>query len=332
MGVVKVGASITMQNNKQKAVKTEYEQATVSAKLDVLDNWMGKIDGHNYDLAYKIFSQFDAINQQIIAESGIQKTPAAYQVQWDYLQEKLRKDAVLILRALGGVDAFKKLRDEKKHPESAWWWYLDDYLSRQQRKNIKKTGIIFASVMAVLVAIVAAYQFFLAPPPEVRERIRHEFAASRHMENGEFPAALQELDLALALDAQNYQNWTQKGVINLKLGDKTAAEQAFVQAEATAESLEFYYLERAQDELFLRMNEAGLQDAQNAIKANPNSARAYLLVGQAHEQMGKTKEAYAAYESASFLAETQDDVELMATVRVRMGMLMQSFSLSSPQP
>ena len=321
-----------MTTEKLKYLKTDLSQGSISARMDQLDNDLGKLDPRNRELSLKILNLFSIIQQQLDETYPQGSAPTSYQVQWNYLQDCLRKQAGLVMQGLGGVEGLKQIRIKTSPPESAWWWFLDDYLRQQRRKTGKKTAIILASISVVIIALVAAYQIFLAPPPTVRERIRHEFAASRHMENGEFTAALEELDLALMIEPQNYQLLAQKGVINLKLGDNLNAQRAFAAAEDAADSLELYYLERAQNELILGMNDAGSQDAQKAIDANPKSAHAYLLFGQANEQMGNNQAAYAAYEIASSLAEIQEDVELLATVRMRMGMLLQSLSLASPSP
>lgn len=321
-----------MHADKLKYLKTDLNQESISAQFDLLDNDLGKLASRDRDLSLVILNRFDAIQTRLHETYPHGSIPTEYQVQWDYLQDRLRKQAGLVLQALGGGDALKVLRQEHNPPQSAWWWFLDDFLSQQRRTSGKKFARVAGLVAVIIILLVSAYQLFLAPPPEVRARIRHEYAASRHMENGDFQAALQELDLALALEPNHYQLLTQQGVIYLKMGNQVAADQALLKAEAAAESPELYYLERAQNELVLGMNEDGLQDAQNAIEANPQSALAHLLVGQAYEQMGNGQAAYAAYEIASSLADTQADVELLATVRMRMGMLLQSLSLSSPAP
>lgn len=318
--------------DKLKFLQTNYERMTISAQIEQLDNQLGKLDAKNSTFAKDILLQFDSIEKRLNDEYIDKPIPTAYQVQWEYVQTRLKKQAATVLRAIGGVDAIKALRISRKVQEDNWWWQLDRYLVEQQKKNIRKALIILGIITGVIIAIVAAYQIFLAPPPEVKARIKHEYAAERHVENGEYQAALQELDLALGFAPGDYQLLIQKGVVNLKLGNTSEADLSFQEALPNADSPEYYYLEKANDELLVGLNEEGALDAQSAIQANPQSAQGYLYLGQAYEYMGRLTDAYSMYEIASNLADQQGDAQLIATVRMRMGMMMQSMSIPTVQP
>ncbi len=318
--------------DKTKFLKTEYEWVTISAQLEQLENQLGKLDINNSILAKNILLLFDSIQKRLKDEFSEKPLPTTYQVQWDYLQTRLKKQAATLIHAIGGVEALKSIRSQQNWQKENWWWQLDSYLASQRKKNAKKVVLILGIVTTVLLALVAAYQIFLAPPPEVKARIKHEYAADRHIENGEYETALQELDLALGFAPGDYQLLVQKGVVYLKLKNLSEADLAFNEALKNADSPEFYYLEKAQDELVIGLNEEGALDAKNAIQANPQSAQGYLYLGQAYEYLGNLTEAYSMYETASALADQQGDAQLIATIRMRMGMMMQSMSLPTLQP
>ena len=68
-------------------------------------------------------------------------------------------------------------------------------------------------------------------------------------------------------------------------------------------------------------------DIDAALILNPESAEAYMFRGQILEYEGDSYGAIQAYEEASILAEEQENIELITTVRMRLAMLMQSAAI-----
>jgi tetratricopeptide (TPR) repeat protein len=113
----------------------------------------------------------------------------------------------------------------------------------------------------------------------------------------------------------------------LKLGDEDAAQKSFDQALALGIDMERYYIERVYNAMQFGMIDLAQEDINQLLKVNPESAEGYLFRGQILESEGDTIGAIQAYEKASQYAEQQEKIELMTTIRMRLGMLMQSAGL-----
>lgn len=74
-----------------------------------------------------------------------------------------------------------------------------------------------------------------------------------------------------------------------------------------------------------------LSEVDNILAVNPQSAEAYLYRGLVQEVQGQNSEAYKSLEKASILAEDQNKAQLVATIRMRMAMIMQSVAIPTPE-
>ncbi|MGE5223097.1 MAG: tetratricopeptide repeat protein, partial [Omnitrophica WOR_2 bacterium] len=123
-----------------------------------------------------------------------------------------------------------------------------------------------------------------------------------------------------------------KGILQQSLGQKTEADQSFTQAEEVLNSREQFLLARGQRYYLLNQNDAALADAQAVMGINPDSSGAYLLAGEAYENLGKYQEAVNSYQKASSLAEAQNNPSQVAFIRMRLAMLEQQLSAPAVQP
>ncbi|MHB8135771.1 MAG: tetratricopeptide repeat protein [Anaerolineaceae bacterium] len=316
--------------DKLKYLRSDTERNTISNQLDDVENLLGKLDSKNMDLAERILYQMDKIDRILSQTYADTEIPVAYQTQLQYIYNRIRSHAQTIISAIGGVEQLKVKRERAGKKEDAWWWYLDNYVNNNFKKSVQKTFSIIGIIVLIAVAVVIIYEQFFAPPPEVKARIRHEQAADRLVESGDFDGALQEIQAALKIVPGSYELWIWQGVIQQKRGDQDAAQQAFLKGHDLVDKLENYYLTKAYYEFISGLTDAGLADAQMLVAINPQSPEGFLYIGQAYENLGETTKALDAYEKASVLAEKSDNAELIATIKVRMGMLMQTSPLKSP--
>jgi cytochrome c-type biogenesis protein CcmH/NrfG len=316
--------------DKLKYLRSDFERKTVSGQLEEVENWLGKLDSNNQTLAQKILDELDLIDKNIKNEFSGTEIPLQYQTQLNYIYQRIQTQAKMILSALGGTAQLKKKRQAAGKKEDAWWWYLDDYIRSNQKKSFRKTLTIVGIIAVLGAALFLVYERYFAPPPEVKARLAHEQAADRLVEAREFEAALAEIEAALVFDPDSYELWAWKGVIYLNLGDLDLAETAFQESQKLAGDQEAYYTTKAYFEFISGMVDAGLADAHKVVEINPQSAEGYMYIGQGYESKGELDKAYSAYEKASELAETSENAELIATIRVRMGMLLQSMPINAP--
>ncbi|MAT42697.1 MAG: hypothetical protein CL609_10170 [Anaerolineaceae bacterium] len=313
--------------DKLKYVKTSSNEKTLDQTLDELDSLIGKLDGKNKEVSIQILGLMDKVHNQFSDQIKFDHEGKPQNPQLGYLYKQIRKQASVIVKAVGGDSWFKTQRKNTSFPETAWWWNLDVYLAQKRKRsllNMARGFIIFAVIVA---GIIFAYQKWFAPPPEVRARLGFENQASLAIEDGRYEDAIKAVDEALIYGPQQYSLWIQKGMLLLKLGELDAAQKSFDQALALGIDMERYYIERVYNAMQIGLIDLAQEDINQLLKVNPESAEAYLFRGQILESQGDNVGAIQAYEKASQYAEQQEKIELMTTIRMRLGMLMQAAEL-----
>lgn len=302
-------------------------RATPSAQLrellGQLEIHIGKLEHDSREEACKIPPLFDAADAII---TGLERAGAplsAEKSRFETISASFRRKARTFLRKVGGVDVFIALRGERNPEAAQWWWFIDQWLAEQnkaQRRRQVKSLLIGAVALAVLAGV---YVIFLRPDAATLERVRRQQAAEEFAQGGDYTAALDEVNAALMVAPGDASLLAFKGILQIQLGLETEAAMTFAEAEAASDSRERFFLIRAQVYMMLSMFEAMLADAETAIAANPQSARGYLLLGQANANLGNLLEARAQYEESARLAGEAGDSELEAIARVQMAYLYQ---------
>ncbi|PKO12533.1 MAG: hypothetical protein CVU39_23435 [Chloroflexi bacterium HGW-Chloroflexi-10] len=320
-------------SNKEKYYSANESGRSTHTLLDELDALLGRLEGYNPELAKSILACFGDLTLAYQSMQLDSQESHSIQTQYEYMEKRIHGLSFQIVKAAGGPEKYKALRLEDKHsPADAWWWNLDELNRQKNARSLKRSAIISGIVIGVISVLAIVYQVFLAPPPEVRARLQHENQASVYIETKDYAGALNEVEQALSYDPQNYSLLIQKGVLELVLGDKESANSSFDTATSVDPDKERYYLERAYNEVILGMNEEMMADAQALLAINPQSPEAYMLIGQSYEQQGDINAALEEYGKASELAEEQQKTELIATVRMRMAMLMQMAEMPTMEP
>lgn len=251
----------------------------------------------------------------------------AERTRLETIERQLRRQASVLVRALGGAKALARARAEVGPERSRWWWYLDEEVAQMRRRTLYQWLQGGAVVALLIIAAVAVYRFFLAPEPEVAAQLSHIWAMDERVKEGDFSGALKECDAALALVPNNPRTLLWRGIILEQLSRETEASEAFAIAREVISNDVDYWLERAMLYLQVGAVDAALKDAQAALDRDPEAARAYYLLGNVYEMQGKIPEAMVAFQQAAQLADAQGDAKLFVTVRMRIGMLLQMMPL-----
>jgi len=309
-------------------------RATPSAQLREL---LGQLEAHIGKLSHdpreevqKIPVLFDEVHA-LIAELDYAGIPLSAEVsRFETASATLRRKARLFLRKVGGREGLAALRPKRTPSPEQWWWFIDQWLAEQgkaQRRRELRFLLIFA---AVLVVLAGAYTLFLRPDESTRERLRLQQAAEQLAQNEEYAIALQTVNEALTWSPDDASLLAFKGVLETQLGLEGEAAQTFAAAEAVSDSLESFYLTRAQVHLTLGMFEAVLADAEATLSVNPKSARGHLFMAQANANLGNVLEAQRQFEEAARLANEMNDVELEAIARIQLAYLYQQMLAPLP--
>jgi tetratricopeptide (TPR) repeat protein len=204
-------------------------------------------------------------------------------------------------------------------------------LAEQRKRRLRKTLITTGIVVGVLAVVTLVYQLFLAPPPEVREAYRLESAGENLAVEGDLRGALSEFEKAAEVLPDQGTHWIWIGVLNDALGEPVEAEEAFERARPLFESEYEYLLQRAQAYSRVGDVDAALADADQAIALDLDSGTGYYVRHSIHIAREDYASAYADLEQAAALAHKAGDVQLEATARVQLAMLIQQMS-AAPVP
>jgi tetratricopeptide (TPR) repeat protein len=290
--------------------------------LDDLEAQVGVLGRSGAAEASQIPAMFEAVTSRIQALKARGGTLQVEDLRLKTLFAQFERKADVFVRTVGGPAAVAKLRPQDG-PEDHWWWYTDRIVSRQKRTRNIRYLQIGGIVTAVLLVVVVVYQLFLAPSPEVKERIERTNNAQILAEAGEFEAGIQELLLAQTAVPDDPVLFIMQGAYAEQLGDTAQAEQAFGTAKLLMETEEEFLLTRAQIYQQLMRLDESLADLEEALARNPNSATAYYIQATAYQLRGDLSEAYTAYLRSTDLASEQGDSQLEAMARMQLAYLAQ---------
>lgn len=302
---------------------------TVGEALERLEVYSGKIGMNSPEQALALLHGLDhAYERMQSLDEGTQSQRLA-QTQLEVILAALRREAGRFIRDLGGVTALRQARAEAQPPETHAWWYLDAWLQEKQRKALRRSLTLAGVILLALVILGFVYQRYLAPDPQTMARYNSETMGGQSLQNGDLPAALAQVNEGLKAGPTDMRLLTLKGVIQELQGQNDQAQASYAAAQKSAASAEDFYTTRAQYYVMANRPQQALADAQQAVKANPQSATGYLLMGQAHEMLVQYQAAMTDYDNAYKAANASNTPQLAAVARQRTAMLYQLMSQPS---
>jgi cytochrome c-type biogenesis protein CcmH/NrfG len=306
------------------AYQTELQSKLLDDLLDLIEVDLSHIGQSNPENAQKILLKMDVAYRKIqtMTRAGISVTGPATQLE--YLAVSLERNARTFLRDIGGSECLQALRAVQSPESEQRWYFLDTTYHQQIRRRLRTVGISVGIIAIVLAILIGIYQRFLAPDPVVSAKYSHQVNAEQFLTQSKPDLALLEINQALALGSEDPDLIVLRGVTEDVLGQTALSTADFALAEAKIGDREAFLLMRAETWMRANLLDKGLQDATEVIRNNPSSAQGFFYVGRANELLKNYTTAIAAYEHASQLAEAQGKIELNATVRVMLAMLIQS--------
>jgi len=240
----------------------------------------------------------------------------------DSAWQALQRHARTFLREAG--DALREERDRRGPGPLRPWWYLDQAYARQQRRNLLRRGLLALGGVLLLVLTWLMYDRFLAPPPEVRQALRHADQGQDWALSGDLERALAEFEAAAALTPDDPEMWLWVGLLRQRLGDEAGANQAYEKARQQGLDEKAFHFQRGTFLLQIGDAEAAMADAESAIALAPEWGYGYYLRACVEVLQGETQAAVIDYQRAADLAQAVEDHELEAMARTQMGFLLQS--------
>jgi tetratricopeptide (TPR) repeat protein len=246
------------------------------------------------------------------------------------VQQRLRRQQSRFVTEVGV--ALQEERAALQPDRARWWWFLDEAVA-QERKGRLRQRLTWTGVAAsVLVVAWLVYDHLLAPPPEVRQAIRHSSSAESLVLEGDLRAALAEFEAAAALDPDVPEYWVWMGVLHVVLDEAHDAEEAFETARSLYGTDSDFLLQRTQSYLMVGDLDAASLDVEQAIREAPDSGIGYYVRALVAEQRGDYVAAIADLERAGELAREAGDVQLEGIVRLKLALMPQPHPSEQPTP
>ena len=274
----------------------------------------------------EILLGLDAVDAQIRQLEGKISRKTA-EGQFENILAQLHAQAAVFVKALGGEEALRSLRTERRPPAEGEWWYLDEWLAqvRKSRRRLALFGGV--GVLLALGAVIAVYVLFLKPDPKVAARQNHENAARNYISQGNLPQALDELNQSLQYAPDDPSLLALKGVILTQQGQAAEANQVFAQAEQDSASREEFLSWRGEAYILLGQADPALADSQAILQANAQSFEGYILAGEAYEIKKAYSKALDAFGQAYDLADAQGQSSQAATAKMHMTNILQQIEV-----
>jgi predicted Zn-dependent protease len=223
-----------------------------------------------------------------------------------------------------------KLRAQRNPPAENWWWFIDQWLEQKRSASIRKGITTTGIVVIIFVALIMAYQRFLAPDKVTQLKYDSISSAQQSMATGDFATALSQIDLALASSPDDTDLLIYKGVLLTKQNQKAEADKVFAQADKILNNHEALLSTRTLDYLQAGDPKSSKASAQELIAYNSKSAEGYFYLAKSEELLGESTPALDDYNQAFALADAQGKSELAATIKISLAMMMQAMNSQLP--
>jgi tetratricopeptide (TPR) repeat protein len=240
------------------------------------------------------------------------------------LGQLARRDKALVAQVGAALAA--------QRPDGArWWWYLDERLAAARRRTLKRTVVGTLLGLGLLLGLYWLYERFLAPPPHVRRANDLVFAGEQLVSEGELEQALQQFEAASVSNPENVEAHLWLGVLYRATDDEQRAGVAFEHARLLLGDEQRFLFQRGMSYLLLGDTDAASEDALASIAQYPDQPEGHFLLGNVAEQLGDMELAVACFQQADQCAGEVGNVELQATIRVRLATTLQLL-MANPEP
>ena len=265
----------------------------------------------NADDAHALLARLEMLKSDVRAE----------QARLGTIDERIVKSAGKIVSLLGGGAAYAALRQQSKADVGATRWQLDTILAQARNQRLRSLGIALGVIALILLGGYLARNVLFPPDPsgEAISKAQQELAGSEDAD--QLAKAIMAIDVGLTTVPTDTQLLLWRGVLQ----EKQAVGSGQIALDAARGHLDQkeYLLNRAQVFYVLNLPERALDDMNTLIAASPEAPEAYYIRAGAYESLRRRDLAIADLNRCADLAQAQGNDTLVATARVRLGMMMQ---------
>ena len=291
---------------------------------DQIDSCEKALVSLNPETAHQLMLDATSANQILDQLSASGTDVRAEQARLSSVNERISRNARVILGLLGGPSSLALLREQIAPGTQERWWWLDREVAAARGRLLKRLGT-FVAVVMVLVGIGYLVWPYISPivlPPDpVGDAIN---TATNALAQKDMAAAQKAIDIGLTKVPTSSELLIWKGYLDEKAGNQLAAQTEYSKALVCAGSEKLFLLQRAIE--FVRVGEYQrvLTDTNELIAKYPNYAEAYYIRASGYEGLHQNALAIVDLQKCGDLAQAQGNDALYAESRVRLATLMQA--------
>ena len=244
--------------------------------------------------------------------------------RWASLHSKLRREAGRIVRVIDVAGGLDNLR-QANPPAEGFWWRLDAVVAESRRRLLRRLGITFGTIVALLVVVWVLLTFVFPPDPNTVVASEAISTLQQLAFEGRWEEALAVIEEAMSqLTQPDAELLIWEGVIRGKLGQEERAREALAEAKSLVPpgKLVAYWWSLGSVQLSVGDVEYARNAGFEAIGLDDADPQGYFLLASVAEVTGDTVCAVDLFEETFQLA-ADSNPQLAVIARVRMGNLLQ---------
>lgn len=321
--VAETASAATKVGGGSQAIKNAEDLRTMLRQAELA---IAAARGSGPEAMLELLHTFDAVEEavpRLEREYGVDLKPE--RTRMETLENIVSSKAVRVVREAGAARLAAEREKVHAGPEE-WWWSLDRVVAARRQAMFRRWATRGAVIAGLLLVLLLAYQFFLAPSPEQQALTAALSDGEAALLGGDLQAAQRDFDQALALSPNDPEVHLYAGAVAEQLGEEAKAREQFAEAQRLLDDPARYHASLAL--VYYRMASGGLdvlaraeEEALAGVRANDKSAIAHFALASVYELQGKMIEAIQEFEVTSTLS---TEPQLTVLARMRMGMLMQS--------
>ena len=284
----------------------------------------------NGEAARTLVVNFDAVDTLYKKLQGEGLDMRAEEGRIESMETTLVRHANRVVGLFGGERAFARFREQQSRQSNDTFWGLDAIVAHGRADAFRKLAIL-AAALVCLAGLGYIFREQLFPPNPVGDAISN---AEKALRTDDFVTASSAISAGLQITPSNESLLLWSATLLESQGFATEAQRGFSASRSRLGDRNML-IERGQIYLRLTLPERALADFGAVIALQPDLPDTYYLRASAFEQRKATRATAADrqldfraalddLETCARLAEKQHSDVLLASAKLRIGMLMQS--------
>ena len=217
------------------------------------------------------------------------------------------------------------LLSKASYPREFWWWHVPEIIEEERKKKLKRILTLSSIIGIIIIVLLLFFTFYKTPEEEILNTFSYVDKLVKERKYGEAEKEMIKLTEKFPTKAEV---WIKLGTIQEIKGSPESIK-TFEKAKKLYKTEEEFYLHRATEYLREGKLEKAEKDINEVLRKNKEHPQALYILGSIYEEQGKILEAISVYKKIDSLGDKVDP-QLIAMIRIRLGLLMQKIPITIP--